>query len=93
MIYRTPTCSYCVRVHHLLQKKGIAFEEVDVSGDRAKRDWLFQVTRRRTVPQVFINGTPVGGFDELAALNRSGELDRMLAPDRDLASQEPPYRG
>ena len=79
VIYRTPSCSYCFRVHHLLESKGVPFREVDVSNDPGKRQWLFDVTRRRTVPQVFINGKPVGGFDDLARLNRSGELDRLLA--------------
>ena len=79
VIYRTPACSYCFRVHQLLESKGVPFKEVDVSEDAGKRRWLFDVTRRRTVPQVFINGKPVGGFDELARLNRSGELDRLLA--------------
>lgn len=78
VIYRTPTCSYCFRVHQLLESKGVAVKEVDVSEDEGKRRWLFDVTRQRTVPQVFINGKPVGGFDELARLNRSGELDRLL---------------
>ena len=79
VIYRTPHCGYCVRVHHLLESKGVPFKEVDVSEDAGKRRWLFDVTRQRTVPQVFINGKPVGGFDELAKLNRSGDLDRLLA--------------
>jgi glutaredoxin 3 len=79
VIYRTPTCSYCFRVHHLLRNKGVAFKEVDVSNDPGKRRWLADVTRQRTVPQVFINGRPVGGFDELWRLDRSGELDRLLA--------------
>lgn len=79
VIYSTPTCAYCFRAHHLLERKGIPFKEIDVSGDPGKRQWLFDVTRRRTVPQVFINGRPVGGFDELARLDRSGELDRLLA--------------
>jgi glutaredoxin 3 len=78
VIYRTPSCSYCFRVHQLLESKGVPFKEVDVSADDGKRRWLFDVTRQRTVPQVFINGKPVGGFDELARLNRSGELDRLL---------------
>jgi glutaredoxin 3 len=78
VIYRTPSCSYCFRVHQLLESKGVPFKEVDVSEDEGKRRWLFDVTRQRTVPQVFINGKPVGGFDELARLNRSGELDRLL---------------
>jgi glutaredoxin 3 len=68
-----------VRAAHLLQSKGVAFSEVDVSDDQAKRRWLLDVTRQRTVPQIFINGKPVGGFDELSRLNRSGELDRLLA--------------
>jgi glutaredoxin 3 len=79
VVYRTPTCAYCVRVHHLLHSKGVPFTEVDVSDDPDKRRWLVEVTQQRTVPQVFINGKPVGGFDDLARLNRSGELDRMLA--------------
>jgi glutaredoxin 3 len=79
VVYRTPFCGYCVRAKHLLESKGVRFREVDVSGDPAKRKWLIDVTRQRTVPQVFINGQPVGGFDELARLNRSGELDRLLA--------------
>jgi glutaredoxin 3 len=79
VIYRTPWCGYCVRVHHLLHAKGVPFKEVDVSQDADKRQWLFDVTRRHTVPQVFINGNSVGGFDEVARLDRSGELDRLLA--------------
>jgi glutaredoxin 3 len=79
VIYKTPRCSYCLRANHLLQNKGVTFTEVDVSDDPAKRRWLAEVTKQRTVPQVFINGKPVGGFDELARLNRSGELDRLLA--------------
>jgi glutaredoxin 3 len=79
VVYRTPFCGYCFRVKHLLESKGVPFKEVDVSHDRDKRQWLVEVTRQRTVPQVFINGHSVGGFDDLARLNRSGELDRLLA--------------
>jgi glutaredoxin 3 len=79
VIYRTPMCSYCFRVRHLLESKGVPFKEVDVSDDPRKRRWLFDVTKKRTVPQVFINGKPVGGFDDLARLERSGDLDRLLA--------------
>lgn len=78
VIYSTPYCFHCVRAHRLLADKGVPFKEVDVAGDAGKRQWLFDVTRRRTVPQVFINGKPVGGFDDLARLNRTGELDRLL---------------
>lgn len=79
VVYRTPFCSYCFRVKHLLERKGVPFQEVDVSDDPGKRKWLLDVTRQRTVPQVFINGKPVGGFDDLARLDRSGDLDRLLA--------------
>jgi glutaredoxin 3 len=79
VVYRTPFCGYCFRVKHLLESKGVPFKEVDVSGDQDKRQWLAEVTHQRTVPQVFINGQSVGGFDDLARLNRSGELDRLLA--------------
>jgi glutaredoxin 3 len=79
VIYQTQFCPYCVRAKHLLESKGVPFKEVDVSDDPGKRKWLVDVTRQRTVPQVFINGKPVGGFDDLARLNRSGELDRLLA--------------
>jgi glutaredoxin 3 len=79
VVYRTPFCGYCFRVKHLLESKGVPFKEVDVSGDQEKRRWLAEVTHQRTVPQVFIDGQSVGGFDDLARLNRSGELDRLLA--------------
>ena len=79
VVYGTPSCGYCFRAHHLLRSKGVRFTEVNVAGDLAKRQWLLEVTRRRTVPQVFINGKPVGGFDDLARLERSGDLDRLLA--------------
>jgi len=82
VIYRTTTCAYCHHVHRLLESKGVVFTEVDVAGDEGKRRLLLDVTKRRTVPQVFINGKPVGGFDELSRLNRSGELDRLLAESR-----------
>ena len=90
IVYRTPICGYCVRVHHLLQSKGVPFKEVDVSNDQGKRQWLLNVTRQRTVPQVFINGRPVGGFDDLARMNRSGELDRLLAEEPSTASEAAP---
>lgn len=78
-IYTTGYCSYCTRAKQLLGKKGVAFVEVDVSDDDERRAWLVETTGRRTVPQVFIGERSVGGFDDLAALERAGELDRMLA--------------
>lgn len=78
-IYTTVICPYCVRAKQLLQRKGVAYEEIDVSSDNSLRHWLVTTTGRRTVPQIFINDTPVGGCDELYALERAGELDLLLA--------------
>jgi glutaredoxin 3 len=58
----------------LLKKRGIAYEEIDVTNDPEKRDWLVATTKRRTVPQIFIGGKSVGGSDDLHALDERGEL-------------------
>jgi glutaredoxin 3 len=78
VIYTTKVCAYCARAKALLARKGINFREVDVSEDDEKRTWLLQATGQRTVPQIFINDQPVGGFDDIALLDRKGDLDRML---------------
>jgi glutaredoxin 3 len=77
-VYVTTYCPYCVRAKSLLTRKGVAFTEIDVTEDAAKRAWLVDATGRRTVPQIFIDGRAVGGSDDLHALERTGELDRML---------------
>ena len=77
-MYTTLVCPYCIRAKMLLKGKGVAFEEIDVSRDHDKRDWLVKVTGRRTVPQIFINDEPIGGFDEMRALDLAGELDKKL---------------
>lgn len=77
-IYTTSTCYYCVRAKQLLKSKGVPFEEIDVSGDWEKRRWLVEASGRRTVPQIFIDEQPYGGFTDIAALDRNGELDRVL---------------
>lgn len=79
VVYTTTICPYCVRAKMLLQRKGVAYEEVDVSHDHDARMALVQRTGQRTVPQVFINDQPIGGSDELHALERSGQLDALLA--------------
>jgi glutaredoxin 3 len=79
VVYVTGYCPYCVRAKGLLKRKGVAFTEIDVTDDPDKRAWLVQATGRRTVPQIFINGTAVGGSDDLHALEREGRLDAMLA--------------
>jgi glutaredoxin 3 len=78
-VYTTQFCSYCVRAKALLRQKGVEFEEIDVGDDDAVREKMIEESGRRTVPQIFINGQPVGGFEELRALDEQGELDRLLA--------------
>lgn len=73
-VYSTSYCPHCVRAKNLLVKRGIPFEEIDVTDDDETRAWLIQATGRRTVPQIFIDDESVGGADELYALDRKGEL-------------------
>ena len=77
-IYTTPTCPYCIAAKALLTDKGVAFNEIDVEGDRAEASALAQRTGRRTVPQIFIGATHVGGCDDLKALEKAGRLDALL---------------
>jgi glutaredoxin 3 len=77
-MYTTPWCGYCTAAKRLFSQKGIEYEDIDVMGDREKRAWLVKVTGRTSVPQIFIDGVAVGGFDDINALDRKGELDTML---------------
>ena len=79
VMYTTHVCPFCVRAKRLLTAKGIAFEERLVELSPEGRQLLVDLTGRQTVPQILIDETPIGGFDELSALNTSGELDRLLA--------------
>ena len=67
-IYTTTYCGYCKKAKSLLQSKGIPFEEIDVTEDDAKREWLVKTTGRKTVPQIFIDEKPIGGFDDLSQM-------------------------
>ena len=79
-MYTTRVCPYCIAAKRLLSKRNIAYEEIDVTGDQAKRAWLVEVTGgRKTVPQIFIKGQSIGGYDELKQLDVSGALAPMLA--------------
>lgn len=79
-IYTSPLCGYCHAAKRLLTEKGVSFAEFDVSKQPAKRqEMLSRANGRHTVPQIFIGKTHVGGFDDLAALERSGKLDPLLA--------------
>jgi glutaredoxin 3 len=81
-IYTTRYCGYCHSAKALLTRKGIAFVEIDVSGDPAGRSKMIErANGRMTVPQIFIGSIHVGGSDELHALNRSGKLDALLAAE------------
>ena len=80
VLYTTPYCGYCRAAKHLLGKKGVTFTEIDVSEDmERRREMIERGLGRRTVPQIFINNTHVGGYDELAALERAAKLDALLA--------------
>ena len=79
VMYTTRVCPYCNRAKALLGAKGISYEERAVELTAEGRQFLVDLTGRYTVPQILIDDTAIGGFHELSALNRSGELDRMLA--------------
>lgn len=78
-IYTTAWCPYCHRAKALLSKKGVDFNEIDVTVDAATRADMEQKAGRHTVPQIWIGDTHVGGSDDLHALERAGKLDAMLA--------------
>jgi glutaredoxin 3 len=79
-IYTTPICPYCMRAKALLKKKGVEAEEIDVFMDSdARRDMEEKSGGARSVPQIFVGETHVGGCDELYALERAGKLDSLLA--------------
>ena len=80
LMYATGICPYCVRAELLLKSKGVTdIDKVRVDLDARQREEMMEMTGRRTVPQIFIGGTHVGGYDDLAALNRAGKLDPLLA--------------
>jgi len=79
-VYTTPTCPYCHRAKALLAEKGVSYEETDVSGDPAIRSAMTdRAGGKRSVPQIFIGETHVGGCDDLYALEQAGKLDALLA--------------
>ncbi len=77
-MYTGSFCPYCDRARALLDKKGIAFTEIDVEADAAHRTEMMTRSGRRTIPQIFIGDRHVGGSDELRELDRSGALDALL---------------
>lgn len=77
-IYLTTFCPYCVAAKRLLSAKGIAFEEINLTGQHEELAALKERTGLRTVPQIFINDQLIGGFSELSELDQKGELDKLL---------------
>lgn len=78
VIYTKDYCGYCVRAKSLLKAKGAAYTEIDVTDDGSLQQEMVRRSGRRTVPQIFIDGRPVGGYDDIAALDRRGELDPLI---------------
>lgn len=79
-VYTTDYCPYCTKAKTLLDMKGIAYTAIDVTGDDDARIALVEKAEgRRTVPQIFIDDKPIGGFDDLNALKESGELDKLVS--------------
>lgn len=79
IVYSSAQCPYCVMAKQLLQRKGVAFKEIRVDLEPAKREEMMQKSQRRTVPQIFINDQAVGGYTDLLAIERANKLDQMLA--------------
>ena len=79
LMYTTAVCPYCQMAERLLRSKGVEIEKVRVDLEPARRAEMMEKTGRRTVPQIYIGETHVGGYDDLAALDRAGKLDPLLA--------------
>ena len=80
IVYSQPFCGYCSAAKRLLKEKGAEFAEFDVMFEAGRRDEMIERSGgRRTVPQIFIDGRHIGGYDDLSALDRAGQLDRLLA--------------
>jgi glutaredoxin 3 len=77
-VYTKENCTYCLRAKRLLEGKGVAYEEIPVEGRDELRVWLAEASGQKTVPQIFVGDRPLGGFSDVAALDREGKLDAIL---------------
>jgi len=77
-MYSTRFCPYCIRARMVLESKGIEFEDIGVDGDPERRREMMELSGRRTVPQIWVGDTHVGGYDDLIALEYQGALDELL---------------
>jgi len=78
IIYTTDYCPYCKLAKNLLDQKAVAYEEIRIDLEEAKREEMMKLSGRKTVPQIFINDQPIGGYDDLASLAKSGKLKELL---------------
>ena len=78
-VYSTRVCPYCRMAEKLLDKKGVAYDKIMVDEMPERREEMERLSGRKTVPQIFINDTPIGGFTDLAELERTGKLEALLA--------------
>ena len=78
-MYTTQYCPYCMMARSLLNDKGVDFEDIAVDGNLELREHMRQLSGRNSVPQIFIGDRPIGGFDELYAMEKAGRLDELLA--------------
>ncbi len=78
-MYSTRFCPYCMRARSLLNNKNVAYEEIDVGSDTSLWQKMQQLSGRDSVPQIFINDEAIGGYDDMALLDRQGKLDSLLA--------------
>ncbi|MCZ6809744.1 MAG: glutaredoxin 3 [Proteobacteria bacterium] len=78
VIYGTEKCAHCAAARMLLTKKRLSFDDIKISGDDKLSEEMLHLSGSRSVPQIFINDQLIGGFDELCALDKGGDLDRLL---------------
>ncbi len=93
VVYQSPLCPFCHFAKRLLKKRGLDFESINVQLSSAKKDEMIQRAKRVTVPQIFIGETHVGGYDELAALDRDDRLMPLVEAEAWRAAGEPPVEG
>jgi len=93
VVYQSPLCPFCHFAKRLLKKRGLTFESINVQLSSAKKEEMIQRAKRVTVPQIFIGETHVGGYDDLAALDRDQRLTSLVEAEARRAAGEPPVEG
>ena len=86
-IYTKAYCPYCHRAKAVLDSKGVQYKEIDISTDTTLQAEMIKRSNRRTVPQIFIDGEHIGGSDDLMRIKQTGELDKLIAKEAELAAQ------